>query len=93
MRWEVEVFGVVLRLTLGQEAPIEYAPVEYVTTPERLHVADVTHAETFEDPAFPNLDWGEDHARTAERALDLGHRRQWGPDPGGDLRGPFGFQC
>lgn len=88
MRFEVEVFGVVLRLTLGPEAQ-EY---EYVTTPERLHVADATHAETYEDPVFPNLDWGEDHARTSERALDLGRRRERGSDLRGDLRGPFGFQ-
>lgn len=89
MRWEVEVFGVVLRLTLGQEAPIEYAPVEYVTTPERLSAVDVTHAETYEDPAFPNLDWGDDRAGTT---LDLGRGRGREPDHGRDLRGPFGFR-
>jgi hypothetical protein len=92
VRWEVEVFGVVARLTLGQEAPVEYAPVEYVTTPERLHVADATHAETYEDPAFPNLDWGEDRAGTGEREMDLGRGRGREPDHGRDLQGPFGFQ-
>lgn len=83
MRWEVEVFGVVLRLTIGPE---EY---EYVATPERLHAVDVSHAETYEDPVFPNLDWGEDHAGTT---LDLGRGRGREPDPGRDLRGPFGFR-
>lgn len=87
MRFEVEVFGVVLRVTVGPEVT-EY---EYVATPERLHAVDVSPAGYAEDPVFPDLDWGEDRAGTGERALDLGRGRERGSDLRGDIRGPFGF--
>lgn len=73
MRWEVEVMGVVLRVTLGPEVE------EWVTetAPERLHVADASHAGYHEDPVFPDLDWGDDDGRSG---VDLGHGRQRKPD-------------
>lgn len=85
MRFEVEVYGVVLRITIGPED----SEFEYMES-DRLHVADATHAGMFDDPAFPSLDWGDDEERR-KRGLDMGHGQQRQPRAGEGDRGGFGF--
>ena len=85
MRIELELYGLVLRVTFGPEDAVEEPVFEYG---DRLHVVDATHAGPQEDPVFPNLDWGDDEERGP---LGVGPRRQRGPDRGvGDGR-TFGF--
>lgn len=85
MRFEVEVYGVVLRITLGPEDS-EY---EYEDR-ERLHVADATHAGPYEDPVFPTVDWGDDEERR-KRNVDMGYRQRRKLDPGEGDGSRFGF--
>lgn len=84
MRLEVEVFGVVLRVTLGPEEN------EYEYGVDRLH-ADVVHAGDQEDPVFPRLDWGDDEEGRRRGQVGVGERREW-PAGGQDHSRPrIGF--
>ena len=83
MRFEVEVFGVVLRITLGPEEN------EYEYGYDRLH-ADVVHAGDQEDPVFPRLDWGDDEeGRARQNGVGSGRERQ--PGAPNHQRPRFGF--
>lgn len=85
MRIELELYGLVLRVTFGPddtEQVYDYG--------DRLHVADATHAGDQGDPVFPRLDWGDDEE--GRGTMGVGPRQRRGTDrPVGGGRTSFGF--
>ena len=99
MRFEVELWGTLLSISVGPAYTVEEVPVEYAH--DRLYLADSAHAGPQEDPVFPTLDWGDDEDGRRDTArptvvgqapLDLGHRQRGQPDPGNGDGPGIGFR-